>query len=51
MVEADKPPAKEIAANGVTVTQLAAAEREAFAEAPHPPRVYDKGRTRSAQIW
>ena len=33
MVEADKPLLKEIAANGVTVTQLSAAEREAFVKA------------------
>ncbi len=40
MVEADKPLLKEIAANGVTVTQLSAAEREAFVKATRP--VYDK---------
>ena len=33
MVEADKPLLKEIAANGVTVTQLSPAEREAFVQA------------------
>ncbi|RDD92359.1 C4-dicarboxylate ABC transporter [Acidovorax sp. BoFeN1] len=40
MVEADKPLLKEIAANGVTVTQLSAAEREAFVKATRP--VYEK---------
>ena len=40
MVEADKPLLKEIAANGVTVTQLSAAEREAFVKATRP--VHDK---------
>ena len=40
MVEADQPLLKEIAANGVTVTQLAPAEREAFVKATRP--VYDK---------
>src|SRR5574343_1754886 len=40
MVEADKPLLKEIDANGVTVTQLSAAEREAFVKATRP--VYDK---------
>ena len=40
MVEADKPLVKEITANGVTVTQLTAAEREAFVTATRP--VYDK---------
>ena len=40
MVEADKPLLKEIAANGVTVTQLSATEREAFVKATRP--VYDK---------
>ena len=40
MVEADKPLLKDIAANGVTVTQLSAAEREAFVKATRP--VYAK---------
>ena len=40
MVEADKPLLKEIAANGVTVTQLSAAEREAFVKTTRP--VYEK---------
>ena len=40
MVEADKPLLKDIAANGVTVTQLSPAEREAFVKATRP--VYDK---------
>ena len=40
MVEADKPLLKEIAANGVTVTQLSAAERDAFVKATRP--VYEK---------
>ncbi|MBB6560885.1 tripartite ATP-independent transporter DctP family solute receptor [Acidovorax soli] len=40
MVEADKPLLKDIAANGVTVTQLTPAEREAFVKATRP--VFDK---------
>ena len=40
LAEADKPLLKEIAANGVTVTQLSAPEREAFIKATRP--VYDK---------
>ena len=40
MVEADKPLLKDIAANGVTVTQLSAAERDAFVKATRP--VYEK---------
>jgi tripartite ATP-independent transporter DctP family solute receptor len=40
LVEADKPMLKEIAAMGVTVTQLTPAQREAFAKATRP--VYDK---------
>ena len=40
VIEADKPLLKEIAANGVTVTQLSAAERDAFVKATRP--VYDK---------
>ncbi|KAB2897130.1 MAG: DctP family TRAP transporter solute-binding subunit [Burkholderiaceae bacterium] len=40
MVEADKPLLKDIAANGVTVTQLSPAEREAFVKATRP--VFDK---------
>ena len=40
MIEADKPLVKELAANGVTVTQLTPAEREAFVKATRP--VYDK---------
>jgi TRAP-type C4-dicarboxylate transport system substrate-binding protein len=40
MIEADKPLLKELAANGVTVTQLTPAEREAFVKATRP--VYDK---------
>lgn len=40
MVEADKPLLKDIAANGVTVTQLNPAEREAFVKATRP--VFDK---------
>lgn len=36
MVEADKPLLKEIAANGVTITQLTAAERDAFVKATRP---------------
>src|SRR5574343_723371 len=40
LVEDGKPLLKEIDANGVTVTQLSAAEREAFVKATRP--VYDK---------
>ncbi|MNW04575.1 hypothetical protein D3C71_2006830 [compost metagenome] len=40
MVEADKPLLKDIAANGVTVTQLSTAERDAFVKATRP--VYEK---------
>ncbi|MBE0473800.1 DctP family TRAP transporter solute-binding subunit [Rhodoferax sp.] len=40
LVEADQPLLKEIAALGVTVTQLNAAERDAFVKATRP--VYDK---------
>ncbi len=40
MIEADKPLVKELAANGVTVTQLSPTEREAFVKATRP--VYDK---------
>jgi tripartite ATP-independent transporter DctP family solute receptor len=40
LAEADKPLLKDIAANGVTVTQLSAPEREAFVKATRP--VYDK---------
>jgi tripartite ATP-independent transporter DctP family solute receptor len=40
MVEADKPLLKDIAANGVTVTQLTPTEREAFVKATRP--VYEK---------
>lgn len=40
MVEADKPLLKDIAANGVTVTQLSPAERDAFVKVTRP--VYDK---------
>ncbi|RYG09451.1 MAG: DctP family TRAP transporter solute-binding subunit [Burkholderiales bacterium] len=40
LTEADKPLLKEIAAMGVTVTQLTPAEREAFVKATRP--VYDK---------
>jgi TRAP-type C4-dicarboxylate transport system substrate-binding protein len=40
LVEADKPLLKDIAAMGVTVTQLSAAEREAFVKATRP--VYTK---------
>ena len=40
VVEADKPLLKEIASHGVTVTQLTAAEREAFVKATRP--VVDK---------
>ncbi|MDO9361020.1 MAG: DctP family TRAP transporter solute-binding subunit [Polaromonas sp.] len=40
LTEADKPLLKEIAAMGVTVTQLTPAERQAFVKATRP--VYDK---------
>jgi tripartite ATP-independent transporter DctP family solute receptor len=40
MVEADKPLLKDIAANGVTITQLSAAERDVFVKATRP--VYEK---------
>jgi TRAP-type transport system periplasmic protein len=40
LVEADKPVLKDIAAMGVTVTQLTPAEREAFVKATRP--VYEK---------
>ncbi|MCC7151651.1 MAG: DctP family TRAP transporter solute-binding subunit [Rubrivivax sp.] len=40
LVEADKPLLKEIAALGVTITQLTPPEREAFVKATRP--VYDK---------
>jgi TRAP-type C4-dicarboxylate transport system substrate-binding protein len=40
LVEADKPVLKDIAAMGVTVTNLTPAEREAFVKATRP--VYDK---------
>jgi len=40
LAEADKPLLKDIAGNGVTVTQLSAPEREAFVKATRP--VYDK---------
>jgi len=40
MIEADQPLVKELAAGGVTVTQLSPAERDAFAKATRP--VYDK---------
>ena len=40
MVEADKPLLKEIAAHGVTITELTPAEREAFVKATRP--VYEK---------
>ena len=40
LVEADKPVLKDIAALGVTVTQLTPAEREAFVKATRP--VYAK---------
>ena len=40
LVEADKPMLKDIAALGVTVTQLSAAERDAFVKVTRP--VYDK---------
>jgi TRAP-type C4-dicarboxylate transport system substrate-binding protein len=40
LAEADRPLLKEIAALGVTITQLTPAEREAFVKATRP--VYDK---------
>lgn len=40
LAEADKPLLKDIAANGVTVTQLSPSERDAFVKATRP--VYDK---------
>ena len=40
LVEADKPVLKDIAAMGVTVTQLSASERDAFVKVTRP--VYDK---------
>ncbi|MEC5212772.1 tripartite ATP-independent transporter DctP family solute receptor [Polaromonas sp. CG_9.5] len=40
LAEADKPLLKDIASNGVTVTQLSPAERDAFVKATRP--VYDK---------
>ena len=43
LAEADKPLLKDIAANGVTVTQLTPQEREAFVKATRP--VYDKWKT------
>ena len=43
LAEADKPLLKEIAALGVTITQLTPAEREAFVKATRP--VYDKWKT------
>jgi tripartite ATP-independent transporter DctP family solute receptor len=43
LVEADKPLLKEVAGYGVTVTQLTAAEREAFVKATRP--VYNKWKT------
>ncbi len=43
LVEADKPLLKDIAAMGVTVTQLTPTEREAFVKATRP--VYDKWKT------
>ncbi len=43
VIEADKPLLKEIAANGVTVTQLSPAERDAFVKATRP--VYEKWKT------
>jgi TRAP-type transport system periplasmic protein len=36
LVEADKPLVKQLAANGVTVTELSAAERNAFVQATRP---------------
>lgn len=43
LAEADKPLLKEIAAQGVTVTQLSPQEREAFVKATRP--VYEKWKT------
>ena len=43
LIEADKPLLKDIAAMGVTVTQLTPAEREVFVKATRP--VYDKWKT------
>jgi tripartite ATP-independent transporter DctP family solute receptor len=43
LVEADKPLLKEIAAVGVTITQLSPAEREAFVKVTRP--VYEKWKT------
>ena len=43
LVEADKPLLKDIAAMGVTVTQLSPAEREAFVKVTRP--VYEKWKT------
>ena len=40
LAEADKPLLKEVAGQGVTVTELSAAEREAFVKATQP--VFDK---------
>ncbi|MET0335288.1 MAG: TRAP transporter substrate-binding protein DctP, partial [Rhizobacter sp.] len=40
LAEADKPLLKEVSAQGVTVTQLSAAERDAFVKVTRP--VYDK---------
>ena len=36
LVEADKPLVKQLTANGVTVTELSAAERDAFVQATRP---------------
>lgn len=44
LVEADKPLMKEAAANGATVVNLTAAEREQFVKATRP--VYDKWKSR-----
>lgn len=43
LVEAGKPLLKDVAASGVTVTELSAAEREAFVKVTRP--VYDKWKT------
>jgi tripartite ATP-independent transporter DctP family solute receptor len=43
LVEADKPLLKEVAAMGVTVTNLSAGERDAFVKATRP--VYEKWKT------
>jgi tripartite ATP-independent transporter DctP family solute receptor len=43
LIEADQPLLKEIAAMGVTVTHLTAAEREAFVKVTRP--IYDKWKT------